>query len=97
MRLLETAVARPVATSLLTAGLTLFGGIAFFLLPVSLVPQIDYPMITISANMPGANPQTMAAAVATPLERRLGLISSVNEMTSTSSLGTTRVLTAVRS
>ncbi|WP_442756148.1 efflux RND transporter permease subunit [Methylocystis sp. JAN1] len=90
MRLLETAVARPVATSLLIAGLTLFGAVAFFLLPVAPVPQIDYPMITVSANMPGASPQTMAAAVATPLERRLGLISSVNEMTSTSSLGTTR-------
>ncbi|QGM97406.1 efflux RND transporter permease subunit [Methylocystis parvus] len=91
MRPLETAIERPVATSLLMAGLTIFGAIAFFLLPVAPVPQIDYPMITVSANMPGASPQTMASTVATPLERRLGLISSVNEMTSTSSLGTTRV------
>jgi hydrophobe/amphiphile efflux-1 (HAE1) family protein len=91
MRLLEMAIERPVATSLLMAGLTIFGTIAFFLLPVAPVPQIDYPMITVSANMPGASPQTMAVAVATPLERRLGVIASVNEMTSTSSLGTTRV------
>jgi hydrophobe/amphiphile efflux-1 (HAE1) family protein len=91
MRVLETAVARPIATSLLMAGLMLFGVVAFFLLPVAPVPQIDYPMITVSANMPGASPQTMASAVATPLERRLGRISSVNEMTSTSSLGVTRV------
>jgi len=91
MKLLETAVERPVATMLLTAGLTLIGAVAFFLLPVAPVPQIDYPMLTVSASMPGASPETMASAVATPLEKRLGLIASVNEMTSTSSLGSTRV------
>jgi multidrug efflux pump len=73
------------------AGLTLFGAVAFFLLPVAPVPQVDYPMVTVSANMPGASPETMASSVATPLERRLGVIASVNEMTSTSSLGVTRV------
>jgi len=91
MRLLETAVARPVATTLLMAGLTLIGAVAFFLLPVAPVPQIDYPMVTVVASMPGASPQTMAASVATPLERQLGKIASVNEMTSTSSLGSTRI------
>ncbi|WP_036288094.1 efflux RND transporter permease subunit [Methylosinus sp. PW1] len=91
MSLLETAVARPVATTLLMAGLTMIGAVAFFLLPVAPVPQIDYPMITVVASMPGASPQTMAASVATPLEKRLGKIASVNEMTSTSSLGATRI------
>jgi len=91
MSLLETAVARPVATTLLMAGLTLVGAVAFFLLPVAPVPQIDYPMITVVASMPGASPQTMAAAVATPLEKYLGKVASVNEMTSTSSLGSARI------
>jgi len=91
MFLLEKAIARPVATTLLTAGLVLVGAVAFFLLPVAPVPQIDYPMLSVSAGMPGASPQTMAASVATPLEKRLGVIADVNEMTSTSSLGSTRV------
>lgn len=91
MSLLETAVARPVATTLLMTGLTLIGAVAFFLLPVAPVPQIDYPMITVVASMPGASPQTMAASVATPLEKHLGKIASVNEMTSTSSLGSARI------
>ncbi|HMK89705.1 MAG TPA: efflux RND transporter permease subunit [Methylocystis sp.] len=91
MRLLETAVARPVATTLLLIGLILAGAVAFFLLPVAPVPQIDYPIVSVSASMPGASPQTMASAVATPLESHLGQIAGVNEMTSTSSLGTTRI------
>jgi multidrug efflux pump len=84
-------IRRPVATSLLTAGLTLIGAIAFFLLPVAPLPQFDYPTISVSANLPGASPETMAATVATPLERALGSIAGVNEITSQSSLGSTRI------
>jgi multidrug efflux pump subunit AcrB len=91
MSLLETAIARPVATTLLMAGLTLAGAAAFLLRPAAPVPQIDYPVISVSANMPGAGPQTMAASVATPLERHLGHIAGVTEMTSSSSLGSSRL------
>ena len=84
-------VARPVATTLLAAGLTLAGAVAFTQLPVSPLPQVDYPVISVSASLPGADPETMAATVATPLERQLGRISGVNEITSSSSLGSTRI------
>ncbi|MEX8518304.1 MAG: efflux RND transporter permease subunit [Leptothrix sp. (in: b-proteobacteria)] len=84
-------IGRPVATSLLTLGLALVGAIAFFLLPIAPLPQFDYPTISVSANLPGASADTMAATVATPLERALGNIAGVNEITSTSSLGSTRV------
>jgi len=84
-------VARPVATTLLAAGLTLAGAVAFTQLPVSPLPQVDYPVISVSANLPGADPETMAATVATPLERQLGRIAGVNEITSSSSLGSTRI------
>src|SRR5450631_3397944 len=82
---------RPVATTLLTLGLALAGAIAFRLLPVSPLPQVDYPTISVQASLPGASPETMAATVATPLERSLGRISGVTEMTSSSSLGSTRI------
>jgi len=82
---------RPVATTLLTLAVALAGAIAFRLLPVSPLPQVDYPTISVSANLPGASPETMAATVAGPLERILGQIAGVTEMTSNSSLGTTRV------
>ncbi len=91
MNLSEPFVRRPVATVLLTLGLALSGIGAFFVLPVSPLPQIDFPVITVSANVPGASPDTMASSVATPLERRLGTISGVNEMTSSSSSGQTRI------
>ena len=91
MNLSEPFVRRPVATVLLTIGLALSGIGAFFVLPVSPLPQIDFPVITVSANVPGASPDTMASSVATPLERRLGVISGVNEMTSSSSSGQTRI------
>ena len=91
MKLVETAVARPVATMLLMVGLILAGAVSLFLLPVAPVPQIDYPIVSVTASMPGANPQTMASAVATPLESHLGQIAGVNEMTSTSSVATTRI------
>src|SRR6187200_3280273 len=84
-------VNRPVATTLLTIGLALAGAAAFRLLPVSPLPQVDFPTISVSASLPGASPETMAATVATPLERALGRISGVNEITSSSSLGSTRV------
>jgi multidrug efflux pump len=91
MNLSEPFVRRPVATVLLTVGLALSGIGAFFVLPVSPLPQVDFPVISVSASIPGASPDTMASSVATPLERRLGVISGVNEMTSSSSNGQTRV------
>src|SRR5438876_637698 len=84
-------VARPVATTLLADGLTLAGAVAFTQLPVSPLPQVDYPVISVSASLPGADPETMVATVATPLERQLGRIAGVNEITSSSSLGSTRI------
>jgi multidrug efflux pump len=84
-------IARPVATMLLTIGLALAGAAAFRLLPVSPLPQVDFPTISVSASLPGASPETMAATVATPLERSLGRIAGVTEMTSSSSLGSSRV------
>ncbi len=82
---------RPVATTLLTFGMALAGAIAFRLLPVSPLPQVDYPTISVQASLPGASPETMAATVATPLERSLGRIADITEMTSSSSLGSTRI------
>ncbi|HLN24487.1 MAG TPA: efflux RND transporter permease subunit, partial [Patescibacteria group bacterium] len=84
-------IGRPVATTLLTLGVALAGGLAFFLLPVSPLPQVDFPTIAVQATMPGASPETMATSVATPLERHLGQIADVTEMTSSSSVGSTRV------
>jgi multidrug efflux pump len=84
-------VRRPIATVLLTVGVALAGIAAFFVLPVSPLPQVDYPVISVSATLPGASPDTMASSVATPLERRLGTISGVNEMTSSSQTGTARI------
>jgi multidrug efflux pump len=84
-------ISRPVATTLLTLGLTLAGAIAFFLLPVAPLPQVDFPTISVQASMPGASPETMSIAVATPLERHLGQIADVTEMTSSSSVGSTRI------
>src|SRR5262245_37723067 len=83
---------RPVATTLLMLGLLLAGAIAFTRLPVSPLPQVEYPVIVVTANLPGASPETMAATVATPLERQLGRIAGINEITSSSSLGTARVV-----
>ncbi|WP_308925458.1 efflux RND transporter permease subunit [Janthinobacterium sp. J1-1] len=91
MNLSEPFVKRPIATVLLTIGIALAGIGAFFVLPVSPLPQVDYPTISVSASLPGASPSTMASSVATPLERRLGVISGVNEMTSSSSTGSARI------
>ncbi|WP_392433768.1 multidrug efflux RND transporter permease subunit MdtC [Yersinia sp. HM-2024] len=92
MKFFTLFIQRPVATTLLTLAITLSGVIGFSLLPVSPLPQVDYPVIMVSASMPGADPETMASSVATPLERALGRIAGVNEMTSTSSLGSTRII-----
>jgi multidrug efflux pump len=91
MNLSKPFVNRPIATVLLTLGLALAGIGAFFVLPVSPLPQVDFPSISVSANLPGASPDTMASSVATPLERRLGVIAGVNEITSNSGNGSTRV------
>ena len=84
-------IARPVATTLLTFALALAGFFAFLKLPVAPLPQVDYPTITVNASMPGASPATMAATVATPLERHLGIIANVVGMSSESSVGITRI------
>jgi multidrug efflux pump len=84
-------IERPVATTLLTAGVVMAGVLAFRLLPVAPLPSVDIPTISVSAQLPGASPETMAATVATPLERALGQIANVTEMTSSSSLGQTRI------
>jgi multidrug efflux pump len=84
-------IRRPVATVLLTAGVALSGVVAFVLLPVAPLPRIDVPAIFVSAQLPGASPEVMAATVATPLERHLGAIADVDDMTSTSSVGTSNI------
>jgi multidrug efflux pump len=82
---------RPVATILLTAGVALCGAVAFMLLPVAPLPRIDVPAIFVSAQLPGASPEVMASTVATPLERHLGAIADVDDMTSSSSVGTSNI------
>jgi multidrug efflux pump len=84
-------IRRPIATILLTIGLALAGIAGFFVLPVAPLPMVDFPAISVQANLPGGSPQTMASSVATPLERRLGTIAGVNEITSSSSTGSTRI------
>jgi multidrug efflux pump len=84
-------IRRPIATILLTIGLAMAGVAAFLVLPVASLPQVDFPAISVQASLAGASPMTMATSVATPLERRLGTISGVNEITSSSSLGSTRI------
>jgi multidrug efflux pump len=92
MKLTEFFIRRPVATTLLTIGIALTGIAAYFVMPVAALPSIDFPTVVVSANLPGASPQVMATSVATPLERRLGQISDVTEMTSRSDTGQTRVI-----
>jgi len=84
-------IRRPVATTLLTFGLAAAGVVAFFKLPVSPLPQVDFPTISVQATLPGASPQDVATTVASPLERHLGQIADVTEMTSSSTLGSTRI------
>lgn len=87
----EAFIRRPVGTTLLTVAITLSGLIGYFLLPVAPLPQVEFPTISVSANLPGASPETMASAVATPLERSLSRIAGVSEMTSNSTLGSTSI------
>src|SRR5580658_2549552 len=87
MNISKPFILRPVATTLLTLALALAGVIAFMMLGVSPLPQVDFPTISVSATLPGASPETMASSVATPLERQFGRIASVTEMTSASYLG----------
>src|SRR5215213_11202475 len=91
MNIIQPFVQRPVATTLLTVGVALAGIVSFGLLPVSPLPQVDFPVVSVSASLPGASPEVMAATVATPLERSLGRIAGVNEITSSSSLGSSRI------
>jgi multidrug efflux pump len=85
-------IRRPIGTTLLTIALLLSGALAFQFLPVAPLPQVEFPVISVSAGLPGASPQTMASAVATPLERQFGRIAGVNQMTSTSQLGSTNIV-----
>jgi multidrug efflux pump len=87
----ERFIRKPVATSLLTIAIAVAGALAFNFLPVAPIPQVEFPTISVGASLPGANPETMASAVATPLERQFGRIAGVTEMTSTSTLGSTGI------
>jgi multidrug efflux pump len=85
-------IQRPIATTLLTIAIALAGGVGYLLLPVSPLPQVEFPTIQVSAGLPGASPETMASAVATPLERQFGRIAGLTEMTSASQLGSTQIV-----
>src|SRR5277367_3826612 len=85
-------IKRPIGTSLLTLALLMSGVLAFSFLPVAALPQVEFPVIQVSASLPGASPETMASAVATPLERQFGRIAGINQMTSVSQLGSTGVV-----
>jgi len=91
MSLSSPFIERPVATTLLTVAIALAGAVAFKELPVSALPQVDFPTISVAAGLPGASPEIMASSVATPLERQFGRIAGVTEMTSSSSIGTTSI------
>jgi hydrophobic/amphiphilic exporter-1 (mainly G- bacteria), HAE1 family len=91
MSISEPFVRRPIATSLLMGGIFLVGLVVFPLLPVAPLPQVDFPTISVSANLPGASPETMASSVATPLETQFAQISGLTQMTSTNALGTTNI------
>ncbi|MDP9557694.1 UNVERIFIED_ORG: multidrug efflux pump [Pseudomonas parafulva] len=92
MNLSAPFIRRPVATMLLSLAIMLLGAVSFGLLPVSPLPQMDFPVIVVSANLPGASPEVMASTVATPLERKLGSIAGVTTLTSSSNQGSTRVI-----
>src|SRR5664279_815981 len=91
MHLSAPFIRRPVATSLLSLALLLAGSVAYNLLPVASLPDVDFPTIGVGAGLPGASPETMASSVATPLERQFGRIAGVTQMTSSSSLGNTGI------
>src|SRR6202040_558675 len=85
-------IKRPIGTSLLTLALLMSGVLAFTRLPVAPLPQVEFPVIQVAASLPGASPETMASAVATPLERQFGRIAGINQMTSVSQLGSTGIV-----
>src|SRR6202140_3795157 len=85
-------IRRPFATSLLSVAILLAGGVAFYLLPVSALPHVDFPTIYVRANLPGASPETMASSVATPLERQFGRVAGITQMTSSSQLASTGIV-----
>src|SRR5690348_9907104 len=91
MTLSEACIRRPVLTTLMTASLIVFGAFAYRLLPVAALPAVDFPTIQINANLPGASPETMAASVASPIERQLSTISGISSISSTSSLGASEI------
>src|SRR5208282_4866863 len=91
MNISEPFIHRPVATTLLTIAIAMAGAVAYSLLPVSPLPQVDFPTINVQASLPGASPETMASSVATPLERQFGRIAAVTEMTSSSTLGASSI------
>src|ERR1700720_2484054 len=91
MHLSAIFIKRPIATSLLMVGIALFGVIAYRALPVSDLPQVDFPTLNVSASLPGADPATMASAVASPLERQFTTIAGVDELTSSNSPGGTSI------
>ena len=91
MNISQTFIERPIATSLLMAAIALFGAVAYRSLPVSDLPNVDLPTLLVTASLPGASPETMAAAVATPLENQFSMIAGLNSMTSSNSLGSTQI------
>src|SRR6266404_8493311 len=91
MNITAIFIKRPVMTALLMIGIVLFGIAGYRALPVSDLPNVDFPTIQVSANLPGASPETMASAVATPLEKQFSTIPGIDEMSSVSSLGATRI------
>src|SRR5882672_8779861 len=91
MTISEPFIRRPVATTLLTVAILLSGAMAYRLLPVSPLPQVEFPTISVNAGLPGASPETMASSVATPLERQFGHIAAVTDMSSSSTLGSTSI------
>ncbi len=91
MNFSETFIRRPIATSLMMAAIALFGLVAYRSLPVSDLPNVDFPTLLVTASLPGASPDTMASAVATPLENQFSNIAGLDSMTSTNSLGSTQV------
>src|SRR5690349_21748794 len=91
MNISEVCIRRPVLTTLMTASLIVFGAFAYRLLPVAALPSVDFPTIQITASLPGASPETMAASVASPIERQLSTIAGISTMSSSSSLGSTQI------
>src|SRR5215470_13138401 len=91
MNFSETFIERPIATSLLMGAIALFGTVAYRALPVSDLPNVDFPTLLITASLPGANPDTMASAVAAPLENQFSTIAGLESMTSVNSLGSTQI------